>query len=76
MNSYNGKCTKFKSTVVSSVYAKPGGNVRDIYIGHLDELHYVSTAPIIQSAQITNQITSDKPKTNSRNLQSNKTIFK
>ncbi len=34
-----------ESTVVSSVYAASGGNVRDIYIGHLDELHYVSTAP-------------------------------
>jgi hypothetical protein len=62
-----------ESTAVSSVHAESGGNVRDIYIGHLRELHYVSTAPIVQSAQI-NQITSDKPKTNSRNLQSNKTI--
>ena len=34
-----------ESTVVTSVYAASGGNIRDIYIGHLDELHYVSTAP-------------------------------
>ena len=64
-----------ESTVVSSVYAESGGNVRDIYIGHLDELHCVSTAPIVQSAQI-NHITSDTSKANSPNLQSNKTISK
>ena len=38
-----------ESTVVSSVYAESGRNVRDIYIRHLDELHYVSTAPMTQS---------------------------
>ena len=38
-----------ESTVVSSVYAESGRNVRDIYIGHLDELHYVATAPTTQS---------------------------
>ena len=32
-----------EATVVSSIYNQQGGNLRDIYIGHLDELHYVST---------------------------------
>ena len=29
-----------KHTIVSSIFAnEPGGNARDIYIGHLDEMH-------------------------------------
>ena len=60
-----------ETTVVTSIYAE--GNVRDIYIGHLDELHYVSTTPIAQSAsqQIGNQTTTGKQKPNPRNSQSN-----
>ncbi len=42
-----------ESTVVNSIYYanEPGGNMRprSIYIGHLDEIHYVSTTPIDQS---------------------------
>ena len=34
-------------TIVSSIYASErGGNARDIYIGHLDQMHYISTALI------------------------------
>ena len=60
-----------ETTVVTSIYAQ--GNVRDIYIGHLDELHYVSTTPIEQSAsqQIGNQTATDKQKPNPQNSQSN-----
>ncbi|CAB4039633.1 Hypothetical predicted protein, partial [Paramuricea clavata] len=62
-----------ETTVVTSIYAQ--GNVRDIYIGHLDELHYVSTTPIEQSAsqQIGNQTATDKQKQkpNPQNSQSN-----
>ncbi len=37
-------------TIVSSIFAnEPGGNARDIYIGHLDEMHYISTTPISQT---------------------------
>ncbi|CAB3995589.1 Hypothetical predicted protein [Paramuricea clavata] len=45
-----------ESTVITPIYAQ--GNVRDMYIGHLDELHYVSTTPVEQfaSEQIGNQI--------------------
>ena len=62
-----------ETTVVTSIYAQ--GNVRDIYIGHLDELHYVSTTPIEQSAsqQIGNQTATDKQKPNPQNSQSNTT---
>ena len=42
-----GKRSEFSETsVVTSIYAQPG-NTRDIYIGHVDELHYVSTSPIL-----------------------------
>ena len=61
-----------ETTVVTSIYAE--GNERDIYIGHLDELHYVSATPIAQSAsqQIGNQTaTAGKQKPNPRNSQSN-----
>ncbi|CAB3985504.1 Hypothetical predicted protein [Paramuricea clavata] len=61
-----------ESTVVSSVYVESGENVRDIYIGHLDELHYVSTTPTAQS--VSRQVENEKanklqPKPNSQNLQ-------
>ena len=37
----------YERTIVSSIYASErGGNARDIYIGHLDEMHYISTALI------------------------------
>ena len=63
-----------ESTVVSSVYAESGGNVRDIYIGHLDELHYVSTAPTTQSVfqQVENQ-KDNKLQTKSKKLQISQT---
>ena len=43
-----------ESTTVSSIYAESETrqrNVRDIYVGHLEELHYVSTTPIRHTAQ-------------------------
>ncbi len=49
-----------------------------IYIGHLDELHYVSTTPITQSFSVqTNQTTNAKAKLklNSRDSQSNVKTF-
>ena len=60
-----------ETTVVTSIYAQ--GNVRDIYIGHLDELHYVSTTPVEQSAseQIGNQTATGNQKPNTQNSQSN-----
>ncbi len=37
-------------TIVSSIFDnEPGRNARDIYIGHLNELHYISTTPISQT---------------------------
>ena len=62
-----------ESTIVSSIYTQPEGrNARDIYLGHLDELHYVSTTPITQSFSVqTNQTTSAKTKSNSQDSQSN-----
>ena len=36
-----------ESTIVRTVQNEPAE--RDIYIGHLDELHYVSTTPMTQS---------------------------
>ncbi len=60
-----------ESTIVSSIYTQPEGqNVRDIYIGHLDELHYVSTTPITVITQ-TNQMTNSQTNSNSRDSQSN-----
>jgi endonuclease/exonuclease/phosphatase (EEP) superfamily protein YafD len=61
-----------ESTVVSSVYAESDENVRDIYIGHLDELHYMSTTPTAQS--VSRQVENGKAnklqsKANSQNLQ-------
>jgi hypothetical protein len=39
--------------VASSIYANvPGGNARDIYIGHLDEMHYISTTPISRTVSV------------------------
>ena len=57
----------WESTTVSSIYAKSENkrrNQRDIYVGHLDELHYVSTTHITQSisAEITYQKTRDRPR--------------
>ena len=67
-----------ESTTVSSIYTGSETRQRSIYIGHLDELHYVSTTPITQSisTQLINRTTSDKPKEISRNSQSNKTSLK
>ena len=73
-----------ESTTVSSIYAESETqrrNLRDIYIGHLEEMHYVSTTPIrptIQSisSEITYQTTSNKPKAISQNSESNKTSAK
>ena len=70
-----------ESTAISSIYAESEThrrNLRDIYVGHLEELHYVSTTPIrptIQSIspEITYQTTSDKPKAISQNSEPNKT---
>ena len=62
-----------ESTIVSSIYTEPEGrNARDIYIGHLDELHYVSTTSITQSFSVqANHTASAKTKSNSRDSQSN-----
>jgi hypothetical protein len=62
-----------ESTVVNSIYTQlDGRNARDIYIGHLDELHYVSTTAITQSFSAqTNQMTSAQTKSNSQDSQSN-----
>ena len=76
-----------ESTVVSPISTRTenqeqGSNARDIFIGHLDELHYVSTSPItpciMQSvnSQITNETTYDKSTADSQHSQSNKTFSK
>ena len=70
-----------ESTTVSSIYAESenqGRNLRDIYVGHLDELHYVSTTSTTQSisTKITYQPTNDKPKAISQNSQLTKTSSK
>ena len=44
-----------ESTVVSPVYTKQGQNSRHIYIGHVDEMHYVSTSPIIRNQTVSAQ---------------------
>ena len=70
-----------ESTTISSIYAESEThrrNLRDIYVGHLEELHYVSITPIRPTTQsispeITYQITSDKPKAISQNSEPNKT---
>ncbi len=50
--------------------------MRDIYIGQLDELHYVSTTPITQSLSVqTNQMANAKTKSNSRDSQYNIKTF-
>ena len=69
-----------ESTTVSSIFAESETqrrNLRDIYVGHLEELHYVSTTPIRPTTQsirseITYQATSNKPKAISQNSESNK----
>ena len=73
-----------ESTTVSSICAESETqrrDLRDIYVGHLEELHYVSTTPIRPttqsiSSEITYQTTSNKPKTISQNSKSNKTSSK
>ena len=73
-----------ESTTVSSICAESETqrrDLRDIYVGHLEELHYVSTRairPTTQSisSEITYQTTSNKPKTISQNSKSNKTSSK
>ncbi len=63
-----------ESTIVSSIYTQPEG--RNIYIGHLDELHYVSTTPITQSFSVqTNQTTSAETTSNSQDSQYNVKTF-
>ena len=70
-----------ESTTISSIYAESETHrrsLRDIYVGHLEELHYVSTTPIRPTTQsispeITYQTTSDKPKAISQNSEPNKT---
>ena len=69
-----------ESTTVNSIYADSEAqrrNLRDIYIGHLDELHYVSTTSMTQSisTEITYQ-TSDKSQAISQNSQLTKTSSK
>ena len=73
-----------ESTTVSSICTEnetQRRNLRDIYVGHLEELHYVSTTPIRPTTQstpseITRQTTSNKPKAISQNAESNKTSSK
>ena len=62
-----------ESTIVNSIYTQcEGRNARDIYIGHLNELHYVSTAPITQSFSAQrNQMTSAQTESHPRDSQSN-----
>ena len=66
-----------EATLVSSIYTQPGGNVRDIYIGHLAKLHYVSTMSIAQSGseKTGNQKRTELPKSQSRNSRSNETLL-
>ena len=73
-----------ESTTVKSIHAESENqrrNLRDIYVGHLDELHYVSTTPIRPTTQsipseITYQTTSNKPKAISQNSEPSKTSSK
>ena len=67
-----------ESTTVSSIYTGSETQQRNIYIGHLDELHYVSTTAITHciSTQPVDQTTSDKAKEISRNSQPDKSSWK
>ena len=70
-----------ESTTVSSIYGQSEAqrrNLRDTYVGHLDELHYVSTTPTTQSisAEITYQATKANPKAILQNPQLTKTSSK
>ena len=73
-----------ESTTVKSIHAESENqrrNLRDIYVGHLEELHYVSTTPIRPTTQsihseITYQTTSNKPKAISQNSEPSKTSSK
>ena len=58
-------------TIVSSIYASErGGNARDIYIGHLDEMHYISTA-----LSCPNTSTDPRPSTVANSTKANKKPF-
>ena len=71
-----------ESTTVSSIYAQSEAqrrNLRDIYVGHLDELHYVSTTRITPSVstEITYQTNDDKSQAiSAQNSQLTKTSSK
>ena len=74
-----------ESTTVKSIHAESENqrrNLRDIYVGHLEELHSVSsTTPIRPTTQsipseITYQTTSNKPKAISQNSEPSKTSSK
>ena len=73
-----------ESTTVKSIHAESENqrrNLRDIFVGHLEELHYVSTTPIRPTTQsipseITYQTTSNKPKAISQNSEPCKTSSK
>ena len=55
-----------ESTVVSPVYTEQGQNSRHIYIGHVDEMHYVSTSPIIRNQTVSAQSANKQDKTTQR----------
>ncbi|XP_028394415.1 OTU domain-containing protein 5-like [Dendronephthya gigantea] len=64
-----------ETTIVTSIYAQSVANVKEIYIGHLEELHYVSTTLINQfRGQIENQIGASKTKLQNSVSDSNKII--
>ena len=73
-----------ESTTVSPICAESETqrrNFGDIYVGHLEELHYVSTTPIRPvtqsiSTEINYETTSNKPKAIPRTLESDKTSAK
>ena len=65
-------------TTVSSIYAESETQRRNFYIGHLEELHYISTTPIIPtrqsiSTETTYQIKINRPEANSESYKSYKT---
>ena len=69
-----------ESTTVSSIYAESEAqrrNLRDIYIGHLHKLHYLSTISMTQSTSTdTTCQASDKPQEILQNSQLTKTSLK
>ena len=76
----NGLRIHSETTIATSVYAKPGQNIRDIYIGNFHEMHYMSTTPIAQSVtqpmnhQPPTTTSSKQTKGNSPLLQSQQTL--